>query len=134
MGMSQDEYRRQRPAKDLVDPEASAQTKLRVMLRDVVTAEALTTDEHWNGYLEWLSGARNIAVANAEHYSRILTNSAVVSHDELIKAKIGVSNCEAVRESLEWCMELPRQLKEGATEVRELLKKISETEDEGAKK
>ena len=132
MGISADEYAKfleTRPGPK-TDPAKSDKIKFRTMLHDVVAAEQLTTDKHWDQYLEWLSGARGMAVRNAEYYSRILTNSDIVSHDALIKAKIGVANCEAVRETLEWCMEIPVQLKDGAKEVRKLLKLATEKEDD----
>ncbi len=131
MGLTADEFaRRKRPEKP-VDPENDPKTKFRMMLRDVVDAEYLTTDEHWDRFLEWLSGAAQQAAENSEYYRAVLTNSAIVSHDELIKAKIGVSNCEAIRETLEWVMELPVQLKAGATEVREQLKLLEQEKEDG---
>lgn len=131
MGMTQDEWKQRKPKAPAPDPAQDPKTKFRMLLQDVVTAEQLTTDEHWNRYLTWLSGARKQAADNAEFYKAVLTNSSIVSHDELIKAKIAVANCEAIRETLEWCMELPVQLKNGATEVREQLKLLEKENEDG---
>ncbi len=131
MGMSRDEYAKRKPAQDHADPAPNDTLKFRSLLQDVVTAEYVTTDEHWDRYLSWLSGAMKQAQENAEFYKAVLTNSSIVAHDELIKAKIAVANCEAIRETLEWCMELPVQLKNGATEVRRQLKLLEKEKEDG---
>lgn len=131
MNITADEYARLNRLKKPVDPEKDQKLKFRAMLHDVVTAEHLTTDEHWNRFLEWVSGARTKVISEADYYRHVLTNSTVVNHDQLIKAKIAVASLEAQRGTLEWIMELPVQLKAGATEVREQLKIVEqENKDE----
>ena len=121
-----DHWRKTRAAK----PAEAADTKLqfRTMLQDVVTAEHLTGDAPWDRFLSWVSGAVTATSAEQEHCRNKLLDPSVVNQEEIIRAKMAGVQLQAQIMTLEWIMKLPKQLKEGATEVRKQLQLLDERE------
>lgn len=138
MGLTIDEFQpaaaaaKERLSKDVSRALLSREDRkaqLRTYLRDVVAAEHLTADENWDRYLSWLSGAKAEIEKAVEAWTAKLKAPAVVSHDDLIRAKLALAGLESQLLTLDWVMELPKQLKAGAVDVKERLA-VAEVSDE----
>lgn len=83
--------------------------------------EALTKDANWNRYLTMLQGVAERASAQAESAARKLTDPALWKHEEMLKLKADVLVGEAIVQTLQLAIGLPKAIMEGAGDAQTII-------------
>ena len=122
MNISRDEYAEVQREREAAKPKGKPTVPARAMLQDVVAAEHITTEEHWDRYLTWLAATRNAADLRVGALKEVIVGPSCVTFEDLMRAKLDAAQMQGIVTALDWVMEIPVALKKGAAEVRELIK------------
>ena len=104
-------------------PQAPASNNLKVMVRDAVHVEALTGDPHWDRFLSFVQAGANQTQEAIDHTKRILEDPRIVNHDAILATKLELAKFLAMKETIEWLLELPKVIMTQGSKARELIPK-----------
>lgn len=102
----------------------------RLMEQAAVSAKALTGDQKWDIFLQNIQATIQAAEVERDGFEAILTNPNVVSHDQLILAKIGLAEVTSMIRTCRAVLDLPKDIIAHGEQARSLLERM-ETVDAG---
>lgn len=100
---------------------------LRVIERDALQAQHLTSQPSWDRFLTYLQAALQRLDLVRQSAQAKLNAIGVVDHHSLISAKLELHVAEAQIELLESIMSMPKEIIENGDKARDLLEKIGAT-------
>lgn len=90
-----------------------------------VAADALMGDPHWNLYQQLLAGAVEKLRETQERLRDQLSSVAVVSHDEIIRAKLLLAETTGIVAGLESALNLPKQIRDEYSKAQQTIAELT---------
>lgn len=113
------------------DKQAQNVTSLRVVEREAVDAEHLTTDPYWNKFLTYLEAARKRLMVLRDQAQGFMDDPRITSPDLLMQAKINFLMAKAQIDLLDAIVTMPKELITAGAMARDALEKFGKMDDVG---
>lgn len=94
--------------------------KFKEAIRAEVDAKYLTSNEHWDYMLTYISGTLEKINADIQILEASILDLNQANYEQMMVDKNLVARLYGLRETLEWIMELPKALMENGKIAREL--------------
>lgn len=97
---------------------------LQMIRQAAVKAEYLTGDPNWDAFLSYLTAAKEQLATTSISFERILRDPTTVDHDTMMRAKIGLLECEAQIKFADAVISLPKNIRDEGEKAAGLLERI----------
>jgi hypothetical protein len=128
MGMTIDEYRAKLGSKPNGLSHHDRLLELRAMRQAEPVAGALTGDPHWDLFVSYIQAALEETGRQIDEWIKVLRDPAVVSHDELMRAKVCLAECTGRVDAWSSVLRLPHDIKAQGEQAAEILARLGDAD------
>lgn len=105
---------------------ADHRPQLEMLRQAAVKAELLPGYPGWDTFMSYLQAAMEATVEQAEVLRRVVLDPMMVDHDQLMRAKLGLAQCEGRIDAWKAAIELPADIGREGEKAKKLLERLPE--------